>query len=264
MSSKIPRIVMRTWKTKNIPDHWKNGTISISTHLKDWKHVLMTDIDNRNFVKTHFPMFLSCYDSFPYSIQRADAIRYMWLYINGGVYMDLDFEILRPLDSLFSDGNDLYVVKSYYLKNVYTNSFIACRPGLQVMLDCLEEMKKDIPSWCVGKHLTVVHSTGPMMFTRAIVESKLKSNYDYVIGDLDPDIMMACYNLSSSNGGQTCLVPDGAYCKILGGTSWSGMDTECLSFAFHKRYFIITVIVIIIVVLIFLMLNRRVKLYARR
>jgi mannosyltransferase OCH1-like enzyme len=70
--------------------------------MPHWKYVLNSDEDNRNFVVQYFPDFLPTYDGFRYPIQRADVIRYMWLYIHGGLYMDLDVEIIRDLTPLFA------------------------------------------------------------------------------------------------------------------------------------------------------------------
>ena len=38
-------------------------------------------------------------------------IRPMWLYLFGGIYMDLDYVINKPLDELFADGKELMFVK---------------------------------------------------------------------------------------------------------------------------------------------------------
>src|SRR5437762_1813333 len=108
----IPRRIMQTWKTKNVPEHWKPSPLSIRQHMPDWEYTLMTDEDNRKFVAEHFPDFLPYYDRFPYPIQRADAIRYCWLYIHGGVYLDLDTVVQKSLEPLFEDGGDLFLVAS--------------------------------------------------------------------------------------------------------------------------------------------------------
>ena len=58
--------------------------------------------DNPNtetFVRKHFPSFLPTWRKLCYRIHRFDAARYMWLYVHGGVYVDLDIEPLRSLES---------------------------------------------------------------------------------------------------------------------------------------------------------------------
>lgn len=43
------------------------------------------------------------YRSFPYNVQRWDTIRYMILYVYGGVYTDLDTECFKPIEPLLKD-----------------------------------------------------------------------------------------------------------------------------------------------------------------
>src|SRR5579872_6289874 len=107
----IPRKIMQTWKTSVVPQKWEPSVKSIKKYMSGWNYTLMTDEDNRKFVQQWFPDFLPYYDKFPHNIQRADAIRPMWLYIHGGLYLDLDIELLGPLDSLFQAG-DLFLVPS--------------------------------------------------------------------------------------------------------------------------------------------------------
>ena len=183
---KIPKIIMQTWKDENIHEHWKESPISISEHMSSWKYVLMTDKDNREFVKKHFPDFLPYYDAFPFPIQRADAIRACWLYIHGGIYMDLDFIVKKPLDPLFLSDNEIYVVPSGNTPTVITNSFMASKPGCKLWLVYIEEMKKELPYWAYGRHLKVMMSTGPLCFSRTI---KIWSG---VYGVLPSKLIMPC------------------------------------------------------------------------
>ena len=124
----IPRIIMQTWKTEELPEQWKSTQESIRKHMPHWEYVLMTDEMNRKFVEQHFPSFLPYYDAFPYPIQRADAIRYCWLYIHGGLYLDCDFELQGPLDELFTADSDLFLLASSNATSVITNGFMASKP----------------------------------------------------------------------------------------------------------------------------------------
>eukprot|EP01052_Picozoa_sp_SAG31_P020854 SAG31_NODE_1586_length_7821_cov_3.086765_2_plen_123_part_00 len=67
-----------------------------------WEYRFWTDADNKELIKTKFPEYLEMYEWYPENIQRADAIRYFILYEFGGVYADLDFEALQPLDQLLA------------------------------------------------------------------------------------------------------------------------------------------------------------------
>jgi mannosyltransferase OCH1-like enzyme len=45
------------------------------------------------------------------------------------VMLDCDFELLAPLDELFTEEHDLYLLASSNTPNVITNGFMACKPG---------------------------------------------------------------------------------------------------------------------------------------
>ena len=66
----------------------------------DYEYKLWTDAQSKEFVAQHYPHLLETFKSYPFNIQRADAIRYMVLEHYGGVYIDLDIICRRRLDFL--------------------------------------------------------------------------------------------------------------------------------------------------------------------
>lgn len=164
----IPRRIMQTWKTTELPEKWRPTQVSIQQYMPDWEYTLMTDEMNRKFIQEHFPDFLPYFDAFPYPIQQADAVRYAWLYINGGLYLDCDFELLAPLDELFTENHDLFLLASSNTPSVITNGFIAAKPRQPIFLEMMEEMKKDPGLYAVERHLLVMNTTGPLAFNRVV------------------------------------------------------------------------------------------------
>jgi inositol phosphorylceramide mannosyltransferase catalytic subunit len=236
---KIPLIIMQTWKTDKVPNHWIPSQKGIKTHMPHWKYVLMTDEDNRNFCKKHFPDFLPYYDAFEYPIMKADAIRYMFLYVNGGLYIDLDIEVRKPLDDLFYEDHNLYLVRSGTFGSYYTNAFMASKPGQSFWLECIEEMKKPYKTWQVGKHLKVMRSTGPLMLT-SMVNNQLPT-----IGELPSDLL----------GCSVCdpkpFYKEDNYVAILEGSSWIGSDTKTyIFFTCHWKYVIFFIIFMVVILTI--------------
>lgn len=241
---KIPKIIMQTWKTNEIPEKWEVSPKSIRKMMPDWKYVLMTDEDNRKFVRKHFPNFLPYYDDFPHNIQRADAIRYMWLYVHGGIYMDLDFEVLEPLDDLFSSNAEVYLINSSNVGSYITNSFMASKPRCKLWLEVIEAMKETLSFFYLGKHMEVMNSTGPMMLTHVIKESTV------VYSMLPGKLMLPC---------SICNIhcrSKGSYLKQLEGSSWITYDTKIYNFFMcNWKPLLIAIGLMLFVIFIALLLN---------
>jgi len=237
----IPKLIMQTWKDRNIPKKWKSSKESIKKHMKGWRYILMTDEDNLKFVGKYFPDFLPYYNKFEYNIQRVDAVRYMWLYIYGGIYMDLDFEVLKPMDDLFTkkDNSKVYLVSSGNIGVYITNSFMASKPRCKLWLDVIERMKKPLPWYYLGKHARVMNTTGPIMLTHVVTHS----DYPYVR-----------LPKSKINPCSVCDINKhvkGTYLRPLEGSSWASYDTAVYNY-FMCNWKPLSTVLIILIVFIFL------------
>lgn len=240
----IPKIIMQTWKTKEVPEKWKTSPLSIQEIMPDWQYVLMTDDDNRNFVKKYFPDFLPYYDAFPYGIQRADAIRYMWLYIHGGIYMDLDFEVQADLSPLFQSG-DIFLVKSGNVGSYFTNSFMASKPRMKFWLEMIERMKEKLPFYYdFSRHFVIMCSSGPLALSDAVGKTK------QTITIIPRKLVMPC-SVCNIN----CASCE-AFLRPLEGSSWISYDTMFYNFWLcNWKTVIAFLICILILVLLFYILK---------
>lgn len=234
----IPKIIYQSWKTHEVPPKWASSPESIKCHMSDWKYVLFNDEENRNLVEKYFPDFLPYYDSFPHNIQRADAARYCFLYIFGGLYLDLDYEVNRNLSPLFASG-DIFLVCSGNVSSYYTNSVMASKPRHPFWLEVIEEMKQPEKWWYIGKHFQVMEQSGPLMLSRVTRKTK------HVISVLPKRLVIPCSicNLNCS----TCE----SYLRPLIGCSWISYDTMFYNFWLcHWKKVVSFVICLLILLLI--------------
>ncbi|MGQ9371117.1 glycosyltransferase [Azospirillum sp. ST 5-10] len=104
----IPKIIHHLWKNEAVPDRLALYRDTWRRLHPGWEHRLWTDAELRAFVAREFPDFLPVYDGYAEPIRRADAARYLILKRMGGLYVDLDFEALKPIDSLL-DGPSLAI-----------------------------------------------------------------------------------------------------------------------------------------------------------
>jgi len=236
----VPKLIMQTWKNKDIPEHWLPSVISIDSVLvpNGWRRVLLTDDDNRKLIQEHFPDFLNTYDNFKYPIQRADAIRACYLYLHGGVYSDLDFEVKEDFYDLLTDGT-LFLVPSGNIGSMFTNAFMASAPRNEFWLDYIEEMKKPAPWYALGKHLHVMMTTGPMALSRVV------SRGNHQVTVLPSDLFTPC-SVCDLN----CKAQEHSYLRQLDGGSWNGADSKMYNWLLCNWWKVLIGVVIVIIIIL--------------
>lgn len=168
----IPRIIHQSWKTDNIPEHWRELQKSWRIFHPAHDYHFWTDDDNRAFVLRHHPEHRDLYDGYALDIHRAEFARYLILRHFGGVYVDMDFEALRPIDDLIAGAELLFglepashaaraPVRERGLDRIVCNAFIASAPKHPFwdhLLACLQTAKDEA---------NVLDATGPFLLTRA-------------------------------------------------------------------------------------------------
>lgn len=225
----IPKIVHLTWKNKTIPDKWKRCVASWRKHNPDWKIHLWTDEENRRYISTHYPDFLQTFDAYPYPIQRADAIRYFLLRDFGGIYADMDIEILGSMNTYFDHAEgEVFLVQSGNVP-VFTNCFMASVPGARFWDEVIDRLKTPkVPWYAVTKHFQVMYSTGPLMLNQVANESR------YILQLLPGSVFMS-YSIADEND----VVKPRAILRNLNGGSWNSLDSLFLNFLFKYGWSIL-------------------------
>lgn len=139
----IPKIIHQTWKNDKIPSEWKGFVKKLKKLNPDWSYRLWTDDDCLTFVEEEFPDFIETYKGFSKNIMRADVIRYLIMYKIGGVYLDLDYEVLKPFD--FGEHR---VVLPYNRQKEFGDNYdgignciFASEPGHPFWRDVIDQLK---------------------------------------------------------------------------------------------------------------------------
>jgi len=237
MDIQIPRIIMQMGDDHNIPIKWITSPSSIREYIPEWKYVLFTKEVYRDFVIKYFPDYLFYYDSFPYDIQRINAVCYMWMFKVGGVYMSLNFELVQNLESIFCNGNGVYFVPSNNDSKWYANSFIAAKPGCSIFIECLEAMKQITPWWCLSRNSKILYTTGAGMLSRVLRETLVPFS---IIDSYDIPMCSVCE--------AQCDTPN-SYIRRIADDSWDEWDTYFYNVIYCNWKIIILLSVIIIAII---------------
>lgn len=134
------------------------------------------------FIKEHYPNYYSRYIQFPHMIQKIDFFKYAVLNIEGGFYIDMDVECLRPLElpekyktsDFIASRNPTMTHENLVLAGMtefYNNAVLYSRPDSPILKSLI---KRAFMVDCKGIEKTgcVFFTTGPIIYSRIIVKFK--------------------------------------------------------------------------------------------
>tara|TARA_B100001057_G_scaffold487995_1_gene571597 strand:+ start:63 stop:758 length:696 start_codon:yes stop_codon:yes gene_type:complete len=177
---KIPQIV---WKSG--PSITENLKMYFKTFEYDnfpYKVHFLDDEKSREMVK-HMkdPRVLEAYDTLIPGAYKADLLRYILMYLYGGVWSDVKHELRVQLNTLIDINENLILVKDH--NNGIQISFMAAVPGLKVYHDAIYAVVDNVEKRYYGK--CSLCPTGPQLFSKVLRKNK---NQRYKI------IMKDCYS----------------------------------------------------------------------
>jgi mannosyltransferase OCH1-like enzyme len=154
----IPRVFHQIWineASPALPERYHAWQASWVRHHPDWAFRLW-NLDNLDFT----PEKRALIDAAPSYAQKADILRYELLWRHGGVYLDVDFECLRPVDTLLQ-GADHFVVSEN--GRVVSIGIVGAMAGSPLLRRCIDWLPAQ-----VGRAPPNLE-TGPTHFTRCLL-----------------------------------------------------------------------------------------------
>jgi len=174
---KVVHLVFHSWGSashETPPNYLVEWRSSFARILgPSWKIRSWNAPASRNLVFAHYPEFLATYDNYPLPIQRVDAVRYLILQHFGGLYADLDYELLSdPTPLLCGAGVALSLrtetADRYDVQNSFMYSSI---PGHPFWDEVLSELKfrAQMPLPRKGAHGDyIMLTTGPAFISDVV------------------------------------------------------------------------------------------------
>ncbi len=184
---KIPKIIHQIWLGSPLPEAFKKYIASwINAHLNaGWQYKLWTDEDMKTF-KLYNQQYYDETDSFGV---KSDLLKWELVYRFGGVYIDMDYECLKPLD-VFHYTYDFYTgIQPLDTQFIQLGAALfGGVPGHPIMQHCIETIKND---WHLKGAPT---KSGPLHFTKSFYvmagkngskDIALPASYFYPLGCRD-------------------------------------------------------------------------------
>jgi len=193
-SVEFPQKIWQTWRVN-----------PLSLEQKEHDRALGNDVQ---YVETVYgprginrPDIVFIYKSITATIVKADILRYLIMYAEGGVYADVDVEALRPISRFFPErynGRDIDMVVGVEIDqpNFVEHPILGkkcmsfcqwtfmCKPRLPVMLKLVENIMTWITEHARRQNVPIsevklsfddiIAGTGPSAFTEAILDDVSK------------------------------------------------------------------------------------------
>jgi len=209
-SERFPRKIWQSWKVD--PTRFESRDIerarTWTVKNPDYRYEVLTDDNADYYVEHHYgprginrPDIVKTYKSLNARIIKSDLLRYLIMYVEGGVYADIDVEAIRPVKRFIPKIYDEAIVDMVIGIEVDEPSFawhpvlgskaqsfcqwtFMGKPRLPVMMRLIENIMKWLHELSVkqGKPISelyldfneVLTGTGPSAFTIAILAEMSK------------------------------------------------------------------------------------------
>ena len=158
-NNKIPKIIHQIWVGPNpLPEKSINFIKRIKELHPTFEYRLWTDKDltSHNFINIDYINKTQSY------AQKADIMRLEILYNYGGIYLDIDMEVLKNLESLLTH-NLVVCNEDKNIDKYMTNAFIASIPYNINLKRCIKNIQY------INFSLPVNEATGPHYFRKNIL-----------------------------------------------------------------------------------------------
>lgn len=193
LGEKIPQIVHQTFRTRQLKPELAASVDEMRRRNPDWDYRFYDDNDLKDYVLKHYgPDFLAYFDAINdhYAPAKADLFRYLLMYREGGLYLDIKSQATRPLNQVLRP-TDRYLISQWRngpdsrfptwglhseLRKIpggeYQQWFILAAPGHPFLKVVIEQVMRNLRRYNpvhygVGKQ-AVLRTTGPIAYTLAI------------------------------------------------------------------------------------------------
>lgn len=173
----IPRLISQTWRTRDLPDPARRLSERWRALHPDFAWRLFDDAEAEAVVAAVAPDALADYRAMPFPVMRADLFRYAVMVRDGGLYLDIDMECLKPVGPLLKGREAVLSVEARlgrrrqrelgYVRGVQVaNCVFAAAPGHPFFRAALAEGLRLFRADPRLDRARVEDVTGPRMLTR--------------------------------------------------------------------------------------------------
>jgi mannosyltransferase OCH1-like enzyme len=195
----IPKKIFQTIPDKTkISKDFQDNINKLKQNNPDWQYFLFDDNDINQYLNKYYPNILPYYNKInpKYGASRADFFRYLLMYREGGVYLDIKSFSELPLSQIIlPDDEFIFTTWSCPCQTDEVNDVngefqqwhVICKPNHPLLLSVIKKVINNIDDYSIDKYGVgkqgVIRVTGPIAYTKAIKKEiqENKKNLKYRI-----------------------------------------------------------------------------------
>jgi mannosyltransferase OCH1-like enzyme len=274
----IPKIIHQIWlqgvsyisdksrerinKIKNIHDITDNISIEGKKVrvFGEWEYKLWDEIQILNLLQSLDKKYIEKYYKFTYLHQKVDYAKFIILKVYGGIYIDIDCNVIKNLDGLFEYVKDYDFIISYisqtnklfnyvgcgYLSKCINNGIIISKKDTDICNYIIDELKYDCDDLITRKSKCITNTTGPVIFNKIIYSylSNNNSNKSKVL-ILPPEYLEPCLF-------DVCNNTKNTYIEHIHEWTWIGDNYKKICLFYTRNTALLNVIFAITVIILVL------------
>ena len=165
----IEKNIFQSWYTKQLHPLIQEKINFIKNMNSEYTYNLYDDNDMDNFVNKHFAGEIAeCYNKLNIIVAKVDFWRYLVLYKYGGVYLDMDSSIEKPLRELIKN-EDKAIITAEGNPNLFVQWALIFSKEHPILKKTIEFVCDNIRN---NSYPNNIHKmTGPTVYSRAINET---------------------------------------------------------------------------------------------
>ena len=162
----IEKNIFQTWYTRKVHRHIRNEITKIRMMNPDYSYKFFIDDEMDAFVNEHYKGEIAdCYNRLNIIVAKADFWRYLILYKYGGVYLDIDSTIKKPLSQLIRE-DDTAIITAEGNPDIFVQWGLIFKKEHPILKHVIELVVRNIKENRYPE--SVLNTTGPCAFTEAI------------------------------------------------------------------------------------------------
>lgn len=179
----IPKHIFQSWHTKDFHPQVQKYIDEIKSKNPEYTHTIFTDSEMDSFVNEHFRgVIADCYNRLNIIVAKVDFWRYLILYKYGGVYLDMDSYINKPLRELIRDEDEC-VITAENNPGLFVQWALIFNKGHPILKTVIDLIVSNIQN---NSFPNDIHKmTGPSVFSKAVNLALTTDGYSYRIYGID-------------------------------------------------------------------------------